>query len=210
MSNSSEFLGNFDSGGRFREGDGSVQVVFLTNHGAKIPGHLVFKSGFCVSAEMVGTTSWSYPDGSPLNGVRLLLHFAGEDPLVIFIHRGRILTHDLLERETPELTIPESAGRRKIIANQRALTAFDSLSDKDRKAVIDSVSDLADQDPSQWPNDRVSKVGKDKPVYFLQVSPEIRVFIRLTEEGSIELFDIVSEATLQKFLEHTRLRSAAT
>src|SRR4051812_33331940 len=90
MSAADEFFSLFDAEGRFRAGEGSVDVVFLTNTGRRYPGRLTFKGGLCVSADMEGSSRWAYPDGAPLSGLRLLLSFNGGEPVVVFVHEGRL------------------------------------------------------------------------------------------------------------------------
>ena len=50
MSAADDFLSLFDEQGQYKNGDGDVGVVFLTQSGSKYPGKLRFKSGLLVSA----------------------------------------------------------------------------------------------------------------------------------------------------------------
>src|ERR1700733_9047328 len=91
MSAADSFLSLFDEEGRYKNGDGEVGVFFLTTSGTEYPGKLRFKSGLLVSAEMVGTSAWGYPDESPLDGVKFLLQFQGETPRAVFVEQGRVV-----------------------------------------------------------------------------------------------------------------------
>ncbi|MFO0863929.1 MAG: hypothetical protein U0744_04630 [Gemmataceae bacterium] len=186
-----DFWALFDTEGRYRDGSGSVPVVFLTNSGIQIPGELVFKAGLCVSVDMNGSTPWSYPDGSPVDGLKIRLHFGNDEYAYVFvIIRGFLHTPEMLSGPTkPNFTDP------RIVTHARAAKTFDSLSDDDRKAVIESVSRL-DPDPSKWLGNNIAKIP-DKPIYLLRVTPDLRAFIRILEDGNVELFEIVREAVLQ-------------
>jgi hypothetical protein len=210
VSKASEFLNRFDAGGRFRESDGSLDVVFLTNKGGKYPGKLEFRDGFCVRADMEGAESWSYPDGTPLDGLRFLLKFDGEEPLVVYVRQGRIMTADSL-REVPlsPQEVSQALARRGIQTHPRARAALLSLDKKEQEAVIEAVTRLASKPLDQWPPDLAPRLAKDKPVYLLAVSSELRAFVRVADTGTVELFDIVREATLRTFLEQAKAGSGA-
>src|SRR4051794_36775849 len=90
MSAADDFKSLFDEIGRYKAGDGDVDVVFLTKGGVRFPGKLRFKGGLCVRAEMERSGDWGSPDDSPLSGVRLLLHFDGEQPLGVLVDEGRV------------------------------------------------------------------------------------------------------------------------
>jgi hypothetical protein len=91
MSAADNFLSLFDEQGRYRNGDGEVGVIFLTQSGTQYPGKLRFKSGLLVSAEMDGASPWGYPDESPLDSLKFLLHFHGEKPRAVFVEQGRVV-----------------------------------------------------------------------------------------------------------------------
>lgn len=91
MSASDDFLNLFDEKGRYRNGDRAVDVVFLTRDGKRHQGRLHFFNGLCVRVEMQDSGDWSYPDNSPLNEIRLLLNFDGQQPLLIAINEGRVV-----------------------------------------------------------------------------------------------------------------------
>ncbi len=175
MSQADEFLNLFDAEGRFRDRDGAVDVVFLTNTGRRYPGRLEFKDGLCVSADMEGSPPWVYPDGSPLSGLRLLLSFDQAEPLAVVIHEGRLLTQDALQADA-DARLAEAfaqAERSGVVVNQRVRTAFRSLSAQEQIAVLEAVVRLAKQPAAQWPPDVVPRLGDDKPVYLLKVSEDL-------------------------------------
>ena len=91
MSATDDFLNFFDEQGAYKNGDGEMDVVFLTASGAKYPGKLRFKSGLLVSAKMDGGSPWSCADESPLDDLKFLLHFQGDKPRAVFIKKGRIV-----------------------------------------------------------------------------------------------------------------------
>ncbi len=86
-----DFLSLFDEQGLYKNGDGAVPVDFLTRSGAKYPGKLRFKNGHLVSAEMDGADPWRYPNESPLEAMKFLLHFQGEKPRAVFVQQGRVI-----------------------------------------------------------------------------------------------------------------------
>ena len=75
MSAVDDFKCKFDEEGRFRESDGTLNVVFATKGGGRFPGKLHFKGGLCVRAEMEGGGDWGLPDNSPIHDIRFLLDF---------------------------------------------------------------------------------------------------------------------------------------
>src|SRR4051794_18427228 len=89
--------------GASEEGDGALDVVFVTSGGKRYPGILHFSSGLCNRVEMQGSSPWEYPDRSSLNEIRFLLHFEGEPPLAVYVDQGRIVHHhEMPERLTKE------------------------------------------------------------------------------------------------------------
>jgi hypothetical protein len=110
MSAADDFLNLFDEQGRYKNSDGEVEVVFLTKSGSKYPGKLQFKGGLLARAEMVGASPWAYPDGSPLDGLKLLLHFQGEKPRAVFVEQGRVVHN---------FELPDRASKEQFLANLR-------------------------------------------------------------------------------------------
>ena len=211
MSATDEFLNLFEAEGRFRAGDGTVNVVFLTNSGRRYSGRLEFKDGLCVSADMEGSSPWVYPDRSPLSGLRFLLSFDHGESLVIVIHEGQVLTPDTLQADARLADAFAQADRSGIMVNQRARTALLSLSLQEQIAVLEAVVRLAKQPAAEWSPDIAPRLEDDKPVYLLQVCEDLRAFLRVTDgrlEQHIELVDVLREATLQAFLNRSRVPSA--
>ncbi len=93
MTKAAEFLGLLDEEGRFRQGDGDVDIVLTTAASSRYPGKLHFEGGLCVRVEMQNGGTWAYSDNSPLSELRLLLHFEGDNPHVVFIDGGRVVRH---------------------------------------------------------------------------------------------------------------------
>ena len=91
MSAADFFLSLFDEQGRYKNGDGEVPVTFSTKSGAQYSGKLRFKGGLLVSAEMDGASRWGYPDESPLDGLKFLLHFHADKPRAVFVEQGRVV-----------------------------------------------------------------------------------------------------------------------
>ncbi len=110
MSAADSFLSLFDEQGRYKHGDGEVGVTFLTQSGTQYSGKLRFKSGLLVSAEMDGFSPWCYPDESPLQGLKFLLHFQGEKRRAVFVDEGRIVHN---------LDMEDGASKEKFLANFR-------------------------------------------------------------------------------------------
>lgn len=212
MSATDEFLNLFDSQGRFRAGGGAVNVAFLTNTGRRYPGRLEFEGGLCVSADMEGSAPWVYPDRSPLSGLRFNLSFDHSEPLTIVVHEGRVLTPDVLQTDARLAEAFAQADRSGVVVNQRARTAFLSLSVQEQIAVLEAVAHLANQPATQWPTDIAPRLGSDNPVYLLRVSEDLHAFIRVLEgrqQQSVELLDVVREATLEAFVNRSRVISGA-
>jgi hypothetical protein len=89
MTAANDFLSEFDDQGRYRKGDGVLDVTFLTP-GGKYPGKLHFSQGNLVRAEMDGASSWVFPENAPLDGIRFQLQFDGDAPLGILVDQGRL------------------------------------------------------------------------------------------------------------------------
>lgn len=88
---SDKFISLFDDQGRYQSRDGEEPVVFLTKSGVQYPGRLRFKSGLLVRVEMGGASHWENPDASPIDGLRLPLHFSGERPRALVVEEGRMV-----------------------------------------------------------------------------------------------------------------------
>ena len=110
MSAADNFLSLFDEQGRYRNGEGEVTVTFLTRSGTQYSGKLRFKSGLLVSTEMNGASPWGYPDESPLDGLKFLLHFQGEKPRAVFIEQGRVVHN---------FEVQDTASKERFLANFR-------------------------------------------------------------------------------------------
>ena len=52
MLTQNDFLGKFDSDGRYLNDEGAESVVFATRGGFQYPGKLRFHTGLCVAADM--------------------------------------------------------------------------------------------------------------------------------------------------------------
>ncbi len=98
MSDVDDFKGKFDSEGRLRDQNGSLNLVFATKGGARFPGKLHFTNGLCVRAEMEGGGDWANPDNSPIHGIRFLLDFGGEALHGVAIEHGHLVHLDDLKR----------------------------------------------------------------------------------------------------------------
>jgi hypothetical protein len=120
MSAAYDFLSLFDEQGRYKNGDGEVRVVFLTKSGAQYPGRFRFKRGLLVSAEMDGASQWGYPDESPLDGLKFLLHFRGEKPREVFVEQGRIVHNfEAQDRASREQFLANFRVARNLFAHPR-------------------------------------------------------------------------------------------
>jgi hypothetical protein len=110
MSAAESFMTKFDEQGRFRDGDGVLDVVLMTSGGSRCPAKLHFRNGLCIRAEMEGGGPWAYPDNSPLNQIRFILDFEGEAPRAVCVDQGRIF-HHLLEVLQPYPPMTDEATR---------------------------------------------------------------------------------------------------
>jgi len=120
MTKSDDFLSQFDDDGRYKNGDGEVEVVYLTNSGSRYPGRLRFKNGQLVVAEMDGATSWRYPDESPLDGLKFLLYFQEEKPRAVFVERGRVVHNfELQNQASKELFLANFRIARNLFVHSR-------------------------------------------------------------------------------------------
>jgi hypothetical protein len=108
-------------------------------------------------------------------------------------------------------TLPphERADREpRVRVHPRAQTALAALSEAEHLAVVVAAASLHTGDPTSWPREKAVRLGEDKEVYLLRVTPALRAFIRILDPKTIELFDIVREETLQLFLERQQAGSA--
>jgi len=97
----------------------------------------------------------------------------------------------------------ETNHRYKVVISSRARTALAALSDEDRESVRAGMEVLVLHDLGAWTSDRVMRISKDKPVYLLRVTPDLRAFIRVSAPSAeIELYDLVREEALNLFREH--------
>ena len=91
MSQLDDFTSKFDEAGRFRDCDGTLNVVFAMKGGGRFPGKLHFSTGLCVRAEMEGGGDWGHPDNSPIHGIRFLLDFGTGTLHGAAIDQGRVI-----------------------------------------------------------------------------------------------------------------------
>jgi hypothetical protein len=84
--------------------------------------------------------------------------------------------------------------------HSRARTALNALSELDHRRVMEAVDALQQKPLESWPKDRVLPLNEEKGAYLLRATPELRAFVRRTEEGQIELVDVAREDALQLFL----------
>jgi len=123
MSAADNFLSLFDEQGHYKNGDGEGGVIFLTQSGTQYPGKLRFKGGLSVSAEMDGASPWGYPDESPLDGLRFLLHFQGEKPRAVFVEQGRVVhSFEVQDRATKGKFLANFRVARNLFFHPRAQT----------------------------------------------------------------------------------------
>ncbi len=138
MSTADDFLSLFDEQGRYKNGDGQVGIIFLTRSGTEYPGKLRFKSGLLVSAEMDGASAWGYPDESPLDGLKFLLHFQGEKPRAVFVEQGRVVHNfEVQDGDSKEKFLANFRVARNLLVHTRAET--DSLT-IDTASVSDALT----------------------------------------------------------------------
>jgi hypothetical protein len=65
--------------------------------------------------------------------------------------------------------------------------------------VIEAADALQHEPPTAWPDDQAIPLGGEEPLYLLRVPPDLRVIIRVVDQGQIEVSDIVREEALQLF-----------
>jgi hypothetical protein len=122
MSAADHFLSLFDEQGRYKNGDGEVGVTFLTQSGSQYPGRLRFKRGLLVSAAMDRAGPWGYPEESPLDGLKFLLHFQNEKPRAVFVEQGRVVhsfEFEVLDRVSKEEFLKNVRIARNLFAHPR-------------------------------------------------------------------------------------------
>ncbi len=110
MSQLDDFKSKFDEEGRFRDRDGTLNVVFAMKGGGRFPGKLHFCNGLCVRAEMEGGGDWGHPDNSPIHGIRFLFDLGGGTLHGAAIDQGRVIQLD--EAKSP-------LAKRDFLANLR-------------------------------------------------------------------------------------------
>jgi hypothetical protein len=89
----------------------------------------------------------------------------------------------------------------KLKVHPRAQTALSTLSNEARQAIVDVVVELQKVQPEKWPAQSVVRVTPDKPVYLVRLAGMLSAFVRILENGELELFDIVREDTLHQFVQ---------
>jgi hypothetical protein len=138
MSAADDFLSLFNEQGRYKNGDGEVVVTFLTQSGTQYPGKLRFQSGLIVSAEMDVAGPWGYPDESPLDGLKFLLHFQGEKPRAVFVDQGRIVHNfEVPDRVSKEGFLANFRVARNLFIHPRAETDSPTL---DTSSISDALT----------------------------------------------------------------------
>jgi hypothetical protein len=135
MSAAESFLRLFDEQGRYKSGDGEVGVNFQLRSGTEYSGKLRFKSGLLVSAEMNGAGSWGYPDESPLDGLKFLLHFQGEKPRAVFVEQGRVVHN---------FKVQDQASKERFLANFRVARNLLSHSRAETDSPIIDTASISD------------------------------------------------------------------
>lgn len=115
---------------------------------------------------------------------------------------SRVLRY-LMASPTLRTTLEE-----RLVIHPRAQTALAALTEWDQSKVLAAAEAVQRKNPATWEKEEAVRLGEDKPVYLLKVSPELRAFIRILDGGKIELFDLVREETLQMFLDRERAAGA--
>lgn len=91
-------------------------------------------------------------------------------------------------------------GRVKLPLGGRSAWLF--LDPRDRRAVLRKLAPLVDREPASWPQARFTSRTEDEALYAYQVPPDWLVFVKPLEGGGVELFDIMTEGTMEKYLQH--------
>jgi hypothetical protein len=75
---------------------------------------------------------------------------------------------------------------------------MDSLTEADRRRIVEEVASLPPGGPEQWPTDRIQRLGNgEQGRYLLAVPPDYRVFLRASAEGAIFIHDVLTEEALR-------------
>ncbi len=98
MSARIDFEKEFDENGRFRAGEGEVNVVFASKGGLRFKGQLFFKGGVCVRASMDMGGDWGTPGDTPLHGIHFLFDLGEEFPAEFATDQGRLIPVNTLKR----------------------------------------------------------------------------------------------------------------
>lgn len=85
--------------------------------------------------------------------------------------------------------------------HSRALTVLSSLTDEDRRRVIDAAAALEKEPREDWPKDRVVRIDDLKDFYLIRVDPSLRALVRAENGQRIELVDVVRKEAFQLFRE---------
>ncbi len=120
-----------------------------------------------------------------------------EEPFIWVSNRNgeRVIRHLEKSPENPKL---------KINIHPRAATALTALPEKEQVEILVALEALSGRDPDSWPREEAARLDPDKPVFLLRVSPELRAFVKVEEDGNLGLLDIALEETLRLFLERYR------
>jgi hypothetical protein len=68
---------------------------------------------------MDGASAWVYPDQSPLNGLKFLLHFEAETPRAVFVDEGRVVHFGVPDRATKQEFLSNFQLSRNLFVHSR-------------------------------------------------------------------------------------------
>lgn len=105
--------------------------------------------------------------------------------------------------------LEEARREADLAVHPRAKTALNTFPDEFQRDVVQTVTALLNVPPDRWPRPGVMHLLDGKPVYLVTLPRSYRAFVRVRDDGRVELFDIFREETLRQFAERYAPAGAA-
>lgn len=96
----------------------------------------------------------------------------------------------------------EAARREaKLAVHPRAKTALGTFSSDLRDQIVRVVAGLTEIPRGEWVAHGAVHLLESKPIYLVKLPRPYQAFVRVRDDGRVELFDIFHEETIQQFAE---------
>jgi hypothetical protein len=94
--------------------------------------------------------------------------------------------------------VSDSSG---VLIHRRAQPLFDTLPERERRALISAVAGLRGVDREHWPSEQARPLEGVDGVYVVRVTPDLSVLVSQVPEKRVQITDIVRDAALDQFAE---------